>query len=425
MAGMKDSGVEWIGNIPQGWGVSKVKYLFENHDSKRIPVEKSEREQAANEGYPYYGANGVQDYVNGYIFDFDAILVGEDGSVIHDDGTPFVAVARNRYWVNNHAHVLSPRHSLNFDYATFALTAADISDAVNGSTRQKLTQGDLGVVLLPTPPKDEQQAITVFLDEKCAAIDAATETLEAQISTRERYRASVIHEAVTRGLDPAAPTKPSGVDWIGNIPQGWELTPLGYLGSFQNGISKDGSSFGAGYPFVSYGDAYSNRVLPRNPSGLVRSTSEERYRYSVRYGDVLFTRTSETVDEIAYASTCLETIENATFAGFLIRFRPSNAELDPRFGSYYFRSSHLRRYFSREMVIVTRASLGQQLLKRLPVLLPPHEEQVAIADYLDARTAAIDAVIATKRAQLDVLKRRRQSLIYEYVTGKRRVAQEG
>jgi len=77
------------------------------------------------------------------------------------------------------------------------------------------------------------------------------------------------------------------------------------------------------------------------------------------------------------------------------------------------------------MVIVTRASLGQQLLKRLPVLLPPYETQAVIADYLDTRTAAIDAVISTKRKQLDVLKRRRQSLIYEYVTGKRRVEREG
>ncbi len=253
----------------------------------------------------------------------------------------------------------------------------------------------------------------------------AISTLETQISTLERYRASVIHEAVTRGLDPTAPTKPSGVDWIGDIPQGWEMKPLGYLGAFQNGISKDGSSFGSGYPFVSYGDAYNNRVLPCVPSGLVQSTAEERYRYSVHYGDVLFTRTSETIDEIAYASTCLETIDDATFAGFLIRFRPSDKRLDPRFGSYYFRSPHLRKYFSREMVIVTRASLGQQLLKRLPVLLPPRQEQAVIADYLDARTAAIDTVIATKRRQLDVLKRRRQSLIYEYVTGKRRVSQEG
>lgn len=293
------------------------------------------------------------------------------------------------------------------------------------STIQHLFQKDFKHFVFPAPPLEEQELIAKKLSRECRLFDDAITALETQISTLERYRASVIHEAVTRGLDPTAPTKPSNVDWIGDIPQGWEMKPLGYLGSFQNGISKDGVAFGAGYPFVSYSDAYNNRVLPRVPSGLVRSTTEERHRYSARYGDVFFTRTSETIDEIAYASTCLEGIENATFAGFLIRFRPKGDQLDPRFGSYYFRSPHLRRYFSREMVIVTRASLGQQLLKRLPVLLPPLEEQAVIADYLDARTAAIDAVIATKRKQLDVLKRRRQSLIYEYVTGKHRVGEEG
>ena len=110
--------------------------------------------------------------------------------------------------------------------------------------------------------------------------------------------------------------------------------------------------------------------------------------------------------------------------GFLIRFRPVTGQLNARFGSYYFRDEALRNYFVKEMMIVTRASLGQQLLKRLPVLLPPLEVQASIANYLDARTAAIDAVLETKRKQLDILKRRRQSLIYEYVTGKRRVTAE-
>lgn len=120
----------------------------------------------------------------------------------------------------------------------------------------------------------------------------------------------------------------------------------------------------------------------------------------------------------------MQVIENATFAGFLVRFRPKGGDLDSRFGSYYFRSVHLREFFAKEMVIVTRASLGQQLLKRVPVLLPPLDEQRLIADYLDARTSVIDAILDTKRKQLDILKRRRQSLIYEYVTGKRRVGEE-
>ena len=193
----KPSGVDWIGNIPQGWSISKVKHLFDNHDSKRIPVESSKREQADGGGYPYYGANGIQDYISSYLFDFDAILVGEDGSAVRDDGTPFVTVARDRYWVNNHAHVLTPNKLLEFGYAAFVLTALDIRKVVNGSTRQKLTQSDLGNVILPVPPRAMQRSIADYLGDRTAAIDAVIDTKRKQLDVLKRRRQSLIYEYVT------------------------------------------------------------------------------------------------------------------------------------------------------------------------------------------------------------------------------------
>lgn len=311
-----------------------------------------------------------------------------------------------------------------FLYYSMAYPLNLLRSLMISTTVKHLLSSDIANITLPVPPIDEQQAIANLLDAQCAKIDAASSALEKQTAALELYRSSIIHDAVNHGLDPTVPTKPSGVNWIGNIPEDWDVTPLGYLGSFQNGISKDGDSFGEGHPFVSYGDVYSSRSLPAIVKGLVKSNTDEQSRYSVKTGDVFFTRTSETASEIAFASTCFSTIEKATFAGFLIRFRPNGNRLNPRYGSYYFRNTGLRNYFVKEMMIVTRASLGQQLLKRLPVLIPSIDEQERIADYLDARTAAIDAVLDTKRKQLDILKRSRQSLIYEYVTGKRRVTEE-
>ena len=442
MSGMKDSGVEWIGEIPEGWGTVKLGPRL--YMKGRIGWQGLRFDDFVDEG-PYLVTgtdfcNGRVDWSRCYHIDGEkyaqdpAIHLRSGDLLFTKDGTvgklAYINELPGPASLNSHLLVLRPQDEGVNNRYLFWLLQSPVFDRYkllvqHGSVMDSISQADMAHFIIPAPGVSEQAAIADYLDASVGENDSAIRAVEAQVSTLERYRASVIHEAVTRGLDPTAPTKPSGVDWIGDIPQGWESRPLGCLGTFQNGISKDGASFGSGYPFVSYGDAYNNRVLPVIPSGLVQSTPEERYRYSVRFGDILFTRTSETIDEIAYASTCLETIENATFAGFLIRFRPSGEQLDPRFGSFYFRSSHLRKYFSREMVIVTRASLGQQLLKRLPVLIPPLTEQAAIADYLDARTAAIDAVIVTKRQQLDVLKRQRQSLIYEYVTGKRRVAQEG
>jgi len=223
-------------------------------------------------------------------------------------------------------------------------------------------------------------------------------------------------------MDKTVQMNDSGIDWIGDIPTQWKIKNLRFLGSFQNGISKDGESFGSGFPFVSYGDVYNNFSLPNSVEGLVESSKNEQRLYSVQERDVFFTRTSETIEEIGYASVCKETIENATFAGFLIRFRPSNKLLTSGFAQYYFRADALRRYFVKEMMIVTRASLGQNLLKNLPVLLPPIEEQDRIAHFLDAKCAESDALIDDKRRSIEIMRQYKRSLIYEYVTGKKRVA---
>ena len=156
-------------------------------------------------------------------------------------------------------------------------------------------------------------------------------------------------------------------------------------------------------------------------NGLIESSESERLNYSVKYGDVLFTRTSETIEEVGFASTCLETIPDVVFAGFVIRFRPLGDELYPCFSKYYFRSQIHRSFFSKEMNLVTRASLSQQLLKKLPVLLPSIEEQQQIADYLDEKCAHIDSLITNKEKMVQELEVYKKAMIYEYVTGKKEV----
>ena len=139
-------------------------------------------------------------------------------------------------------------------------------------------------------------------------------------------------------------------------------------------------------------------------------------------GDIFFTRTSETIEEIGFTAVCLKTIPNATFAGFLIRVRPITSLITPEFSKYYFRSDSHRCFFVKEMNLVTRASLGQELLKSLPVLLPPLDEQQEIAAYLDRQCAEIDRLIAKKEQIITELEGYKKSLIYECVTGKREVA---
>ena len=296
----------------------------------------------------------------------------------------------------------------------FRLNMTGIIGGVSVSALKNLS------ITLP-PSEEEQRAISAYLDAQTARIDEALFLNRAQIEELRLYKQSLITETVTRGLDPDAPMKDSGVDWIGAMPESWSVQRVRDIGWTQNGISKKGDFFGSGFPFVSYGDVYRNYELPFSVSGQIESDAKERESYSVQAGDIFFTRTSETIDEVGFSCVCKKTIPEAVFAGFLIRLRPYKAEsvILSDYAKYYFRSGHIRQYLTKEMNLVTRASLAQGLLKAMNVLIPPKKEQEAIAAFLDNKTAKIDALISLKQSKIEKLTRYRQSLIYEYVTGKK------
>ncbi len=264
----------------------------------------------------------------------------------------------------------------------------------------------------------QQREIATYLDRETRRIDDLIAEKGSFIALLREKRVAVISHAVTKGIDADAPMKPSGVEWIGDIPASWKLTKLGYLGRSANGINIGGDAFGTGYPFISYGDVYKNRQLPENVKGLVESSEQDRRTYSVRTGDVLFTRTSETIDEIAFPSVCMKNIPDAVFAGFLIRFRPYPGALVPSFSKYAFQNRAVRHYFSREMKLVTRASLSQGLLQSLPVPLPPIDVQQKVAAYLDQKEARFTELVSETEHSIALLKEKRAALITAAVTGK-------
>lgn len=281
---------------------------------------------------------------------------------------------------------------------------------------------DLNQYMAYRLPSELQTAIANYLDRKTAEIDELIAQKERLIELYEEEKSAIINQAVTKGIDPNVRLKDSGVEWLGKIPEGWVVKRLRYVGNCQNGVSKGADYFGTGFPFVSYSDVYNNFVLPQNVEGLANSTEIDQVNYSVIKGDIFFTRTSETIEEIGLSSTCLKTINRAIFSGFLIRFRPFDGILFERFSKYFFRSKLHRLFFVKEMNLVTRASLSQELLKRLPVILPPFPEQREIASYLYQAISSIDAKIEKTKKIIELQKEYRTALISEVVTGKIKVA---
>ena len=199
-AEMKPSGVEWIGEIPKHWAISKVKHELESLDYLRVPLNSETRGSMKSKVYDYYGASGVIDKVEAYIFDESLILIGEDGANLYLRSTPLAFKATGKYWVNNHAHVLRPRHG-NIDYLTNMLESLDYTHYISGAAQPKLTAGRLMNITVVIPPLSEQNQIANFLDRKTRQIDELRSSEEQTIKLLKEYRQSLISAVVTGKID--------------------------------------------------------------------------------------------------------------------------------------------------------------------------------------------------------------------------------
>lgn len=425
MRKMKSSGVEWIGEIPEDWGIVKVKQAFVRKNEKakqENPVILSlartgvkVRDVSTNEGQvaeSYYNYNPVS--VGDLLLNPMDLYSGANCSLSEVEGVISPAYVN----LKNKEGYFSKFYDYYFKVQYWMMVLFAHGKGVSFDNRWTLNHETLMNFPIVSPDFKTQKHIADFLDDKCGKIDRYIEKQQQIIDKLKEYKQAVITEAVTKGLNPDVPMKDSGIEWIGMIPEYWNIRRLRYLGSCLNGISKGGEFFGDGFPFVSYGDVYRNMELPQKVEGLVQTTESEREWYSVKEGDVFFTRTSETIEDVAIASTCMQTIENATFAGFLIRFRPNTNLLTKEFSKFYFRSDKHRLFFVKEMNLVTRASLSQELLKRLPILLPPIKEQQEIAHLLESKCSEIDSAISKQTVIIGKLTGYKKSLIYEAVTGK-------
>lgn len=414
----KNSGVEWLGEIPEHWEIKRFKHIS-NIQKGKLP----KKIVSTNDGNlpPYmsmeYLRGGEE---NQWVFDKDAKIIDENKTLLLWDGSNAGEFIKSRKGVisSTVAEIEFKYIHNNFAWYYSKFLEIEIRKKTIGMGIPHVNGTELKNFSVAIPPKEEQTAIAHFLDDKTTKIDQAIAIKQQQIELLKERQQILIHKAVTRGLNDKVKLKDSGVEWIGEIPEHWRVTPLRHIGKTQNGISKGGEHFGTGFPFVSYGDVYRDKKLPLLVDGLVESTIEDRNQYSVLEGDILFTRTSETVEEIGFSSTCLQTIENATFAGFLIRFRPQKNTLHKEFSKYYFSSSTHRAFFTKEMNLVIRASLSQDLLKRMPVLLPSITEQEEIGNYLNDKTTKIATAISLKEQEIEKLKEYKMSLIDSVVTGK-------
>lgn len=420
----KSSNVDWIGEIPLEWEISRVKKYFNERNEKVNDIDFPPLSVTKNGVIPQLDNVSKSDNHE------DRKMVCENDFVINSrsDRKGSSGLSNLSGSVSLINIVLQPQ-KISPKYSEYLFKSKDFVEEFfrNGkgihwdlwSTRFS----ELKNIQIPIPPVQDQHQIVQFLDSKTKLIDKLISTKERKINLLKEQRTSLINQVVTKGLSPNVKMKYSGLEWIGEIPEEWNIVPLKILGGFQNGISKGSEFFGHGLPFMNYGDVYKNEITPKDVEGKVDSSDSERNQYSVLRGDIFFTRTSESKDDIGVSSTCLRTIDNCVFSGFVIRFRFYGKTHLPEYSRYHFQTHWKKVFIESKMNIVTRSSLSQQVLGQVPVLIPPIEEQLQIVEFLDSKTKEIDDLVQLEQKKIDLLKEYRQSLISEVVTGKIKVTQ--
>ena len=295
------------------------------------------------------------------------------------------------------------------------------------STINQLTNSMLGDIFVDVfDTKEEQEQIGEYLDAKCGDIDNRIAVLEKEQKAYERLKIAVINRAVTEGLDPEIPKRDSGLDWLGMIPEHWEVKRLKDLGYLYSGLTgKAGDDFRCDdesltKPYVPFTNILNNtRVSKDLLHRVVMSENEDQNK--VRKGDLLFLMSSEDYESIAKSAVVSEDLGEVYLNSFCRGFRPNTPEIVSEFVNYQLYAIKYRDNLRFEARGFTRINIKIDKISSMTVTLPPYSEQKAIVEYLDTKCATIDAKIGNIAKRIEAYKRLKRALINEVVTGKRAV----
>ena len=415
---MKDSGIPWIGAIPKSWDVLPIKRVTTCLDGKRVPVDASMRVSGP---YPYWGAGNIVDYIDQYLFDEDLVLLGEDGAPFFDKARPVAFHINEKVWVNNHIHVLKAE-GIDADYLTYALNAVDYHEYISGSILPKLTQSDMNTITIPIPSHQEQVRISNALNLNCGRIDKVVAGYNEMIVKLNQMKQSIISEVVTKGLNSNVSVKYSGVNWIGDIPESWGLTKVSNqydvtLGKMLCTSPETPDSTEENY-------LCSANVKRNGIEGDIKTmwfTPKEKEEYLLKKGDLIVSEGGNAGTPMIYDGSrdpCY--IQNAVH-----RVRAyDNQDIRNRFLYYWMSFAKDIGYVDLVCNKATIAHFTKKKLMEMPVVSIDLDTMSDIVHYLDSKCTQIDLEINYTSGLIDTMSDYKQSLIYEYVTGKKSVDME-
>ena len=418
---MKDSGVEWIGDIPEKWNAKKFKYIFSIIGGNGFP----ENLQGNCKGdYPFFKCSDIngterevllaKNFVNSNIVDkykfniipSDSILMAKIGEALKKNHRK---INKKPCIVDNNMQALVFKSYECLMYYHYLSTILDMMWFDNGGTIPSVNNVKLKNFLLPNPPLSEQKAIADYLDAKCAKIDTFIAKQKTVIEKLKEYKQSVITEAVTKGLNPAAPMKSSDVEWIGDIPEDWNIERAKNI--FQQSIERGNSDLTLLSATQDYG------VYPKDRLEGVVQVKEDTDLSLFKTIHKNYFAISLRSFQGGFEMSDYEGVITPAYSVFYAKINVFH-----RFFKHLFKSdSFISKINSLTVGIREGKSIQYDDFSNLFIPYPPLSEQNEIADYLDAKCAKIDDFIAKKQVVIEKLTEYKKSLIYECVTGKREI----
>lgn len=399
---MRDSGIPWIGEVPEGWEFSKIKY----HCTMKSGDNITALDISDNGEYPVYGGNGLRGFYKIYNKNGNHILIGRQGALAGN-----VHLVNGKFWATDHAVIVTLKNDVFINYFFRMLESMNLNQyAFDTAAQPGLSVSRIMNLNIVLPNLKEQHRIADFLGSKCSEIDTLIENLRARMESAKEYKKAVITEAVTKGLDKDAKMKDSGVEWIGEIPEEWKVVRFKHIASIKSNLVQPDK-------YMKYPQIAPDNIEKDTGRLLSHQTVEES---GVISGNHLFYR-----GQILYSKIRpnLNKLTVAPFDGLCSAdMYPIESKLPTLFMVY----SMLSTYFVSQVSLIIQdrvkmPKINQEELGEIKVAVPSQQEMLTIADYLDSKCSEIDALLQNYEYQIATLEEYKKSLIYEYVTGKKEV----
>lgn len=432
MRKMKDSGVEWIGEIPEAWNVKRFKFYFDIIGGNGF---KEEFQGQTSGEYPFCKASDIKgnekevstakNYVSEQLAIEQKYNVIPEGSIL----IPKIgeALKKNHRKINrvpcivdNNCEAFKVNRNDCIEYLYYVTKCIDMNWFANGGTIPSVNNEKLRSFWLPFPEISVQQTIADYLDAKCSKMDAIIAKQEAIIEKLKEYKLSVITEAVTKGLNPNVEMKDSEVRFVNKTPTHWESRKMLSILSCRvvDGPHESPELFDTGIPYISATAIVNGKI----DFSLMRGYISEEYcdlcdrRYTPQIGDLLVVKLGASTGQVAIVDT------NRRFNIWVpLAAVRCNDEAIPKFVYYAFQSDYFIRQMELSWTFGTQQTLGVQTIERLRIVLPPLNEQKEIVDYLDNKYVLINKKIEKTQQIIKKFEDYKKSLIYEVVTGKKEV----